>query len=306
MQTKSQHDSGCHGGQILVMMALIVAVLIGALALGTDVAVLYYNWHLLQNAADHAALAGASYLPDYPSLAMSNATGYAERNGISSSEITSISISSDDKSLTVELSREVPYRFGVLLGLFSGRVSAHATAAVQPINSVRGVTPVSIDYRTSYTSGQLVTLMQGMVGPGNWEPLALGGTGSSNLLDNIEYGYQGQVSVGDLVQTEPGIASGPISTAFQYLLDEGMSVDPDGTFANHSVKDPRVLIVPMVDLSAVNGSSQVPVKGFAALWLVGFANNNQVQTYFIDQVAPDSTPDATSENFGAYRAALVD
>lgn len=306
METKSKGRREHHSGQILVLMTLILPVLIGAMALGTDVAVLYFNWHLLQSAADDAALAGASYLPDYPPLAVANATSYAERNGVAIGEIRSISVSSDDKSLTIELGRYVPYRFGVLLGLFSGRVTAHATATVQPVGSVIGVTPIGIDYRTSYTAGQVVTLNEGMVGPGNWDPLALGGTGSSTMLNNIEDGYQGQISVGDQVLTDPGMATGPISTGFQYLLDEGISEDPSGTFSDHTINDPRVLIVPMVDFSAVNGSSEVPVKGFAALWLVGFGSGNQVETYFISQVAPKSTPSTTASNFGAYRAVLTD
>lgn len=306
METKSKGSGGHRRGQILVLMTLILPVLIGAMALGTDVAVLYFNWHLLQSAADDAALAGASYLPEYPSLAVSNATSYAERNGIASGEISSITVSSDDKSLTIELARYVPYRFGVLLGLFSGRVTAHATAAVQAVGSVIGIRPFGIDYRTSYTSGQVVTLDEGMLGPGNWDPLALGGTGSSTMLNNIEYGYQGQISIGDQVLTEPGMAMGPIRTGFQYLLDEGTTEDPSGTFSDHTVNDPRVVIVPMVDFSAVNGSSDVPVKGFAALWLVGLGSGNQVETYFISQVAPDSTPSTTASDFGAYRAALTD
>lgn len=306
MEAKGKGSGGHRRGQILVLMTLILPVLIGAMALGTDVAVLYFNWHLLQSAADDAALAGASYLPEYPSLAVSNATSYAERNGIASGEISSITVSSDDKSLTIELARYVPYRFGVLLGLFSGRVTAHATAAVQAVGSVIGIRPFGIDYRTSYTSGQVVTLDEGMLGPGNWDPLALGGTGSSTMLNNIEYGYQGQISIGDQVLTEPGMAMGPIRTGFQYLLDEGTTEDPSGTFSDHAVNDPRVVIVPMVDFSAVNGSSDVPVKGFAALWLVGLGSGNQVETYFISQVAPDSTPSTTASDFGAYRAALTD
>lgn len=281
-------------------------MLLGALVLGTDIAVLYYNWHLLQSAADHAAVAGASYLPGYPARAVANATNYAQFNGVASGEITSITVASDSKSLTIRLARSVPYRFGVLLGLLSGSVTAHATAAVQPVGSAFGVTPIGVDYRTSYSAGQVVTLMEGMVGPGNWDPLALGGTGASNLSQNIESGYQGNISVGDKLLTEPGIQAGPIRTAFQSLLSEGQSFDPSGTFANHQFNDPRVLIVPMVDFSSVNGASQVPVKGFAALWLVGVDSKNDIQTYFISEVAPQSTPDPNAQSFGAYKAVLIE
>jgi hypothetical protein len=146
--------------------------------------------------------------------------------------------------------------------------------------------------------------MQGQIGPGNWGPLALGGGGASNLSQNIEYGYQGQISAGDLLTTETGMATGPIRSAFNYLISQGQSVDSGGTFTTHTPTDPRVLIVPMVDFSSINGNSQVPVKGFAALWLVSVDDQSDIKTYFIDQVAPGSTPDANGTNFGAYKAVL--
>jgi hypothetical protein len=63
----------------------------------------------------------------------------------------------------------------------------------------------------------------------------------------------------------------------------------------------------MVDFSSINGNSQVPVKGFAALWLVAVNGQDTIQTYFINQVAPGSTPDTTgaSTNFGAFEAVLI-
>jgi hypothetical protein len=42
-------------------MTLVVATLLGMMALGSDVGVMYYNWVQLQKAADAAAIAGATY-----------------------------------------------------------------------------------------------------------------------------------------------------------------------------------------------------------------------------------------------------
>jgi hypothetical protein len=49
-------------GQIAIVMTLAMATLLGVMALGADVGVMYYNWGQIQKAADAAALAGASYL----------------------------------------------------------------------------------------------------------------------------------------------------------------------------------------------------------------------------------------------------
>jgi uncharacterized membrane protein len=47
-------------GQIFVVTTLVIATLLGAMALSTDVGLLYFNWMQLQKAADAAVLAGAS------------------------------------------------------------------------------------------------------------------------------------------------------------------------------------------------------------------------------------------------------
>jgi hypothetical protein len=79
---------------------------------------------------------------------------------------------------------------------------------------------------------------------------------------------------------------------------------PDGTFANHSINDPRIMTVPMVDYANINGSSQVPLLGFAELWLVGIDSHETISTYFIKQVA-NGTPSATAPNYGAWQVVLI-
>ena len=49
-------------GQIAVLYAGIIAVLLGAIALGADVALMYANWEHVQKTADSAAVAGANFL----------------------------------------------------------------------------------------------------------------------------------------------------------------------------------------------------------------------------------------------------
>jgi hypothetical protein len=258
------------------MLALALPVLIGAMAVTADVGLLYFNWQCLQSAADAGAVAGAAYLPSNPAKAICIANAFVAKNGILAGEITSTTVSGDARSLNIQLMRTVPYSFALLLGLVTGTVSAQATSQIQTIGKTTGVTPIGIDYRTAYSSGQMVSLVQGQIGPGNWGPLALGASGASNLLQNIEYGYPGSVATGDLVTTETGLAVGPIRTALNFLINEAQTEDPGGTFDTHTLTDPRVLIVPMVDFSSINGNSQVPVKGFAALWLVSVDSKDTI------------------------------
>jgi uncharacterized membrane protein len=48
------------------ILTLFIGVLLGAMALSTDVGLLYFNWMQLQKAADAAALAGAEQLTAVP------------------------------------------------------------------------------------------------------------------------------------------------------------------------------------------------------------------------------------------------
>jgi hypothetical protein len=89
---------------MFVLMTLALAALLGAMALCTDVAVLYFNWMQLRKAADAAALAGAAYLGPFASApaqpgscdwgggmpAYDVACSYAEINGIAPGEIAAI------------------------------------------------------------------------------------------------------------------------------------------------------------------------------------------------------------------------
>lgn len=297
-------------GQIAVVAALAVAVLLGAVALGTDVAVFYFNWAQLQKAADAAALAGASYLPSNPDLATSTAKDYAGRNGVGGAEIKSTTISGDKLQIQIALQRSVPYYFGRLLGLTSGMVRVSATAGVQATCSAKGLVPLGLQKGTVLTTYQDVILKlapaQGFVGPGNWEPLALGGSGGSTYRDNLEFGYSSTVSVGASLATETGNVVGPTQQGINYRLSNGSSSDSTGTSTNHTLNDPRVIEIPIVDFNGINGKSQVPVYGFAELWIESVAGNGNITAQFITQVTADNNPgNCGSPIYGALAPVLM-
>jgi Putative Flp pilus-assembly TadE/G-like len=137
-------------GQIAAILLIVMPVLLGVMGLGADISVLYYNWVALQKAADAAALAGASQLTGDTtttnnSAVVSTATQYAKTNGIThASDTILVSPASDDKSVSIYLSRQVPYYFFQLIGLKSGKVTAKATAGVQPTTGICGAAPFGL------------------------------------------------------------------------------------------------------------------------------------------------------------------
>ncbi len=293
-------------GQVAAIVALSIPVLLGVISLCADVGVFYVTWVQLQKAADAAALAGATYLPFDTADAITTADNYAMRNGMAAGEIVSTSVAPDDMSMSITLSRVVPAYFARLVGLVGGPVSAQATAGLVPVASVNSLLPIGVDSRTSYSPGETVTLMEGQIGPGNWGPLALGSPGASTFDSNVENGYFGKVSIGDLLNTETGLMAGPTKKAFDARLSAGETEDPSGTYANHTLTDPRAVTVPMVDFASINGKSQVPVIGFAELWLVSMDSKENITTYFIKQVVDGQAGSSGGSGFTGYQPILID
>lgn len=295
--------------QILILLALLLPALLGAMALGTDIAVFYFQWGNLQRAADAAALAGASRLPLDPDGAMSTARSFATRNGIATGEIRSVTVGADNRTVTITLTRNVPYYFGSILGLGQSPVSARATAGLVPAGGATGAMPIGLDSRTTYNFGQLLKLMQGDVtsrwGPGNWGPLALGGNGASNFSKNVINGYPGEINLGDLLSTETGKMTGQVRSSFNQRINSAQAIDPSGTFSDHALDNPRVVTIPIVNFAGVNGQSQVPVMGFAEVWLESIDSQLNISAIFIQQITPGGKPNPGGPDTGAYKVILI-
>jgi Flp pilus assembly protein TadG len=296
-------------GQVGVLYAMALIGLLGGVAMCTDVGVMYLNWHRMQRAVDAAALAGVTYLPEDTATAISTAETYGEDNGLAASEIAPPLVGAGANgidTLTVSATRNVPYYFARVLGMTTQKVSVTAVAeAPAPASSVQcgssasagygstvgecGLIPIGVDNSTTYSYLQSVTLNEGQVGPGDWGSLALGSNGGNVLRSNIANGYDGLVSVGNVL-TEPGKAVGPVDQGFMDRINAGLSSDPSGTAASHTANDPRVVIVPLVNWSSAQGKGYVTVTGFAALWIDSVAGGT-IQANFISTVAPNGTPD---------------
>jgi Flp pilus assembly protein TadG len=291
-------------GQVLVMLTILIPVLLGVVAMGVDITVFYWTWSRMQSAADSSVLAGAASLPDSPSLAIAAATAYAKSNGMTSSEITTPVVTANDLSISITLTRAVPYYFGRVLGLVDSPVITKATANLLNTGSAAGALPIGLSIQTTYSFGQSITLHQGGVGPGNWDGLALGCTGGACYSANLANGYAGTITVGDALTSEPGVKTGPTDSGVNARVSAGQAADPGGTWTDHSLTDPRVGIVPVVDWTGCNGRCSVPVKGFAAVWING-ASGADISAVFIGALAVGAVPSQTGANFGTYQAVLT-
>ena len=116
-------------GQIAIILTLAVPALIGAIAFGTDIALLYINWAQLQKNTDTAVMVGAAYLPSDPADAVSAAENYLRKSGNRDDEIVATRIGPDRSTLSMTVRRNVTLvtRF---LGMGPETIAANSTAIV--------------------------------------------------------------------------------------------------------------------------------------------------------------------------------
>ena len=107
-------------GQIIVLFALCLTVLIGIMGLAIDVSYTWVNEMRMQRAADAGALAGAVYLPDDPTGATNAAVAALQQNGYVAGATVTISAAQDTSNreqMDVTLSAQVPTFFMRLFGI---------------------------------------------------------------------------------------------------------------------------------------------------------------------------------------------
>ena len=243
-------------GQMMALFTIVLPVLLGAMALGTDFAIIYLNWSMVQKAADAAALAGASQLTGVKGSAAgltpavdNYVNGYACLNGVSDPNNTYTTVCSTeashpggvvdkintpnvtDTTVQVGIKRTVPYSFGKLIGLNTAAVAATATAAITATGTVNtGLVPIGLQCTnpcslSNLDPGQTVSFGSKFVGglaPGNWDWVNLNqGNGASALGSAIQNGATGSFSVGQTISSDSGNKgnSGPVNKGLTNRLN---------------------------------------------------------------------------------------
>ena len=158
-------------GQIVVIFALMLTVLIGLMGVALDTTYAWRESLRVQRAVDAAALAGVVYMPNCLTSCTNNATDTATttaaKNGFpAQSGITTISATAHSGSirqLDVSITTQVPTFFARILGISSWTVSRSASAVY--------ITPVPMGspqpyygVAASYKIGSTTTTMTGPSG----------------------------------------------------------------------------------------------------------------------------------------------
>lgn len=298
-------------GQVLVLSAILILVILGITAFTTDIGWLQSNKRHLQNTADAAALAGARDLADGKEAASVNASvnKYVLENGVDVNEVTAINIVGD-KRVAVELQGSRGLFFARVLGHSSANVGARATAETGPVGGMKGLFPVGIakDTFINYENNGN-NIIQFGTAPGNWGWV------------NLDYPYTGKsVKWQDQVNY--------INNGFDKMIyynqiihsDTGADIQSNGHIDSWSVKvkyyiDNKVpLYIPIIDNWDINGNKALTIKGFAAIIITGQDVSNPANYSMTAKINKDASfypggvmnPDPTAPNIGVKTIGLVE
>lgn len=323
-------------GSVLAVSAIGMLAFLLATGLTIDISHFYLVRTELQNAADAAALAGASALNgDDGGVTKAVAFARQEMNKYAFNK-SALEIKSDDVLFSRNINgtyvgvaaakldaknirfvkvsippKAVTTTFAAPILGPSRNIAAEATAGMSvPLNNFCDYIPVTaIDAEPNlFIPGQTYTIRRppgGAVSPGNYQILAIDGSGASDDRYGLGKGVRNCVGAGSYVQTKPGVSAGAVrqglNTRFgdygggldadEYPPDENVQEDityqqyldaqqardaatgpAGGTYqspTNHAgVRNRRVVLIPIIKESEFNtGRDSVRIDRFAAFFL---------------------------------------
>lgn len=220
-------------GQVLVLTALVLAVVIGAVGLSVDIGFMMHTRTELQKDADAMALAGAQELcaediEGCRDRADTTARQWGVKNGLTGADpepVIQFGVDCDGGTsnpfvITVKVKRYQASFFARVVGYTGGDIGACATAAKFAIGGLSGVRPFALEdnciEEISYEDIVVIkhdseTTRNCDSFTGNFGVLAIDGTGASVVKDSVSNGTDSSVCGSDVPEctnygfdTEPG------------------------------------------------------------------------------------------------------
>ncbi len=329
-------------GVVIIWLALFLLVLLGFGSLAVDVAKLAATRTQLQNAADAAALAGASALDPatgviQTDLAVSRAQAVAASNKafigdpqpvvLAAGDVTFPSAGRVRATVRREGSESMVTTLAQVLGVTRLSVTATATARVETTGTALcGVVPLGVSPEPGQTfqvgCSNVYTLKVGGGAGSNGQYGAIDfptcpdrgvcagmpATGANTFRCLMANGYCCPVSLGDVLNTESGNMSGPLRQAIDARFDADAVRVENICYSEYLARGgtgQRVFFVPIT--TPVAGQPSVTVLGFAAFFIKqrpGAGNQGTLQGEFLYQVIP-GTGGGTGSGAVAFSIRLV-
>jgi hypothetical protein len=293
------------GGSSIVLVGLALIVLLAAMALVVDGGTIFIERSHLQKTANAAVLSGAQELMNQQAAVTGVIQTILQRH-LESTSLQSSTIHMG-QNVSVQLAKTVQLGFSRLLGKDTVIVAANAAAQITPISSITGAAPLGVDDSIVLQFGLQYKLKVDQTGvvAGNFGILALGGPGANTYEDNLMHGYNHEIQVGEIIDTQTGNIAGKTRSSVQYRIDSSPYASGD---TSHS-DDPRIILVPVYKPYnfTSNQMKQIQVTGFAYFYITDPMNSNDtsITGVFIKKTGAGTAKPGASDR-GAYTIRLTE
>lgn len=242
-------------GSVMIIVAMSIILIMGIVALVIDYGVFLVEKNNLQYGMDAAVLAGIKELPDSEQAARIMINDYLVLNDVDPANVT---ILIDNVDGIIRLNGEITVQtiFARVFGITEVNIAQTSAAQVGVAGSAAtGLRPFVVKEDQCWP-GNIVVLREMVGDQGNYGPVRLGDadSGLSDLVDNVLYGTDVVINVGDFLDTEPGAMTALYRQASDYIN----SLGPDD--------DDRYWVLPVIGSDVdYQGLTSVEVKGFALI-----------------------------------------
>ncbi len=308
-------------GQSLITFALLFVSMVGIVGAVIDYGYPAIIGNKMQNACDAAVLASVRELPaeSYQLEAVKDlAISYVEKNGFEEEETTveiTKGLTGKYTKIKVTINKPVAFTIGKLFGSDQADLSKTAAAELLPNTGMRGLVPASVvkeTFDSQISSGDYSMTLK--YGGGNGTNGSYGamdldgenGGGANDYRNRMKYGYDGLVSIGDIIPVESGNMSGPTKEAVQYRCNACTHYpDQGGCTPEHFDSNcPRIMYVPIVEYVGSNHKN-AQVVGFAAFLVdsvSGNGNESIIDGTYLPEVKVDGEYDPSKQvnQYGTY------
>jgi hypothetical protein len=313
-------------GSIIVIVTISIVVLLSILAMVIDLGIAYLSTSEIQKAADASVYSAGRLLPieinDSQGIneIKTSAIHYASLNdspNLTSDDIILGDISNGQyTSIKVSIAKSVPMTFARVFGVDAIPIERDAAAKISPISRTTGLAPIGVtkeemDWRIATNNLTHVTLKYGVNSDTTsfFGALDLDGQGggAKDYGIWIAQGYEGEISIGDILLEENGNMVGPTYDGFIARFNGCTHFGLDGcTIDDYDPNCSRIIKVPIYSLY---DKKNVKVDGFAAFLLESQTNDGYITGSFLNLITSGIT---TGENmgegsdFGVYNLMLTE
>lgn len=294
-------------GSALVLFTLSFIVILGIAGVVIDGGIVYNTKSHLKKTANAAVLSGAQELTNsnaaVSEVVQNILNAHGEEKSLKEMDIRP----NEEYKLRVILEKNVPLYFSKLFKIYSMKVSVASSAELLPMNRASGAVPLGIDdsIPLEYLKEYTLKVDSGDSAYGNFGILALSGPGAKLYEHDLRYGYNGELKVGDVIDTQTGNIAGKTRDAINARIDA--CPYPANDFEHRDCS--RIILVLVYKPYNVqsNQLKQVKITGFAYFYIkqpMG-KDDSSITGYFIKRAGTGYGDNNIKDN-GAYAMRLTE